>query len=286
LSRSLCYIREPFNVDSPPRIVGRPFDYWFTYITRQNEHDFYESLNNVIALRYDLVSQFRAAQTLKDVLELLKEFAKFSLFRIAGLRPLLKDPLAVFSAEWLASTFNLSVVVMVRHPAAFVSSIKRLGWEYPFAHFLEQPLLVQDHLHPFLAEIEEYATKKHDIVDQAALLWNLIHHMIKKYQDRYNDWIFIRHEDLSREPLTGFNVLFDRLDLKFSSRIQKRIKEYSDATNPINSEDPHLIRRRSQSIVKKWQQELSKSQIARIRNKVEHISSCFYQDEDWQVGSA
>jgi hypothetical protein len=277
----VCYIREPFNVDSPPRIVGRGFDYWFTYITGQNEHDFYESLNNVIALRYDLMSQFRTAQTPKDGLQLLKEFAKFSLFRIAGLRPLLKDPLAIFSAEWLAATFNMNVVVMMRHPAAFVSSIKRLGWKYPFSHFLAQPLLVKEHLHPFVAEIEEYATKEYDILDQATLLWKLIYQVINKYQERHKDWIFIRHEDFAREPLSGFNVLFDKLDLKFSPRIQERIKEYSDARNPINSENPHLIRRNSQSIVKKWQQELSKSQIARIRNKVENIADRFYQDEDW-----
>jgi hypothetical protein len=71
------------------------------------------------------------------------------------------------------------------------------------------------------------------------------------------------------------------LDLKFSPRIQERIKEYSDAINPINSENPFLIRRNSQAIVKKWQQELSKSQIARIRNKVENISDRFYENEDW-----
>ena len=277
----MCYVREPFSVDSPPRIAGRLFDYRFTYINRQNENDFCESLNNVIALRYDLKRQFRTVQTPKDALELMKEFTKFFLSRILGLRPLLKDPIAVCSAEWLASTFNMSVVVLIRHPAAFVSSIKRLGWKHPFSHFLAQPLLIKEHLHPFVAEIEEYATKEHDIIDQAALLWNLIHHMIKKYQDQNNDWIFIRHEDLCREPLSGFNFLFDKLDLRFSPRIQARIKEYSDATNPINSEDPHLIRRNSQSIVKKWQQELSKSQIARIRNKVENISSCFYKDDDW-----
>ena len=281
LSRSVCYIREPFNVNEPPRIVERPFDYWFTYITQQNEHNFYESLNNVVALRYDLMSQFRTVKKQKDVLELLKEFTKFSLSRILGLRPLLKDPLAVFSAEWLASTFNMSVVVMIRHPAAFVCSIKRLGWKHPFSHFLEQPLLIQDHLHPFMAEIEEYATKEHDIVDQGALLWNLIHHMIGKYQDRHNDWIFVRHEDLSRQPLTGFSFLFDKLDLKFSLRIHEKIQKYSDARNPIYSENPFLIRRNSQAIVKKWQQELSKSEIARIRNKVENISTRFYQDEDW-----
>jgi len=281
LARRVCYIREPFNVNAPPRIVGRPFDYWFTYINRQNEDDFCESLNNVISLRYGLISQFRTAQTQKDALEVLLEFIRFSLSRILGLRPLLKDPLAVFSAEWLASTFNMNVVVMIRHPAAFVSSVKRLGWKHPFSHFLAQPLLVKEHLHPFIVEIEEYATREHDIVDQAALLWNLIYHMIEKYQERYEDWIFVRHEDLSQEPLTGFHFLFDRLDLEFSPRIQKIIKEYSHARNPINSEDPFLIRRSSQSLVKKWQQELSKSQITRIRNKVENISSRFYGDDDW-----
>jgi hypothetical protein len=132
-----------------------------------------------------------------------------------------------------------------------------------------------------MAEIEEYATKEHDIVDQGALLWNLIHHMIGKYQDRHNDWIFVRHEDLSRQPLTGFSFLFDKLDLKFSLRIHEKIQKYSDARNPIYSENPFLIRRNSQAIVKKWQQELSKSEIARIRNKVENISTRFYQDEDW-----
>jgi hypothetical protein len=277
----VCFIGEPFNINYPPRSFGKPFDYWFTYITRQNEGDFYELLDNVIALRCDLKRQLRRTRTLKDVLELLKEFTELSLCRILGARPLLKDPLAVFSAEWLASTFNMNVVVMIRHPAAFVCSIKRLGWKHPFSHFLKQPLLVQDHLHPFMGEIKEYATNEHDIVDQGALLWNLIHHMIRKYQDRHADWIFVRHEDLSRQPLSGFSFLFDKLDLKFSPRIQEKIQKYSDARNPINSENPFLIRRNSQAIVKKWQEELSKSQIARIRNKVENISERFYQDEDW-----
>lgn len=42
-------------------------------------------------------------------------------------RPLVKDPFALFSAEWFADNFDAEVIVIVRHPAAVVSSIKRLG---------------------------------------------------------------------------------------------------------------------------------------------------------------
>jgi hypothetical protein len=105
--------------------------------------------------------------------------------------------------------------------------------------------------------------------------------MIVDYWDRHNDWIFIRHEDLSREPFTGFNLLFDKLNLKFSPRVQQRIKKYSDVKNPINFDNPFSIKCNSKSIIKKWQQELAKSEITRIRNKVENISDRFYKDEDW-----
>jgi hypothetical protein len=281
LSRSVCYIHEPFNIDYPPRIAGRLFDYWFTYISRQNERDFYESLGRVISFRYDLISQLRTVQTRKDFREPLGEFIKFSLARILRLRPLLKDPIALFSAEWLASNFNMNVVVMIRHPAAFVSSIKRLGWNHPFSHFLSQPLLIKEHLSSFEEEIKSYATKEHHIIEQAAFLWNLIHHMIINYQYRHKDWNFIRHEDLSREPFIGFNLLFNKLNLKFSPRVQRRIEKYSDVKNPINSGNPYSIKRNSKSIIKKWQKELSKSEITRIRNKVENISDRFYKDEDW-----
>lgn len=281
LSRSVCYIHEPFNVDYPPRIAGRLFDYWFTYINGQNERDFYQSLSDVLSFRYDLISQLRKVQTRKDFKEFREEFVKFSVARVLRLRPLIKDPIAIFSAEWLASSFNMNVVVIIRHPAAFVSSIKRLRWNHPFSHFLLQPLLIKEHLHPFEEEIKSYATKEHHIVEQAAFLWKLIHQMIINYRDRHKDWIFIRHEDLAREPLTGFNLLFDKLNLKFSPRVQKRIMKYSDVKNPIDSDNPYSIKRNSKSIVKKWQQELSKSEITRIRNKVENISNHFYKDEDW-----
>ena len=92
--------------------------------------------------------------------------------------PLLKDPIAVFSAEWLADTFSARPVLLVRHPAAFAASIKRLRLRHPFGDFLAQPLMMRDWLSPYAAELERFAAREQEIVDQAILLWNVIHHAL------------------------------------------------------------------------------------------------------------
>ena len=57
------------------------------------------------------------------------------------------------------------------------------------------------------------------------MLWKLIHAMIIKYQNKHKDWIFIRHEDISRDPLHHFKNIFDRTGLEFSKDIQKEIRK-------------------------------------------------------------
>ena len=57
---------------------------------------------------------------------------------------LLKDPIALFSTPWLVDRFNVHAVVMIRHPAAYVSSVSRLGWRFDFGYLLGQDLLMRD----------------------------------------------------------------------------------------------------------------------------------------------
>ena len=64
----------------------------------------------------------------------------------AASTPLLKDPFAVLSLRWFAEVLHCRIVVTVRHPAAFASGLKRLGWSFDFGDLLRQPLLMRDHL--------------------------------------------------------------------------------------------------------------------------------------------
>ena len=161
----------------------------------------------------------------------LRSFLAFNTYKLRGLRPLLKDPIALFSGPWLYKKFGMDVVVVIRHPAAFAGSLKRKHWTFDFNHFKDQPLLMRDHFTPFAGEIEQYAAEEHDIIDQSILLWRLMHYMISKYKKEYSGWIFIRHEDLSSDPVNGFKSLFKSLSLEYNDAIDREIKLHSDDAN-------------------------------------------------------
>jgi hypothetical protein len=203
---------------------------------------------------------------------------------MSNARPLLKDPIAVFSAEWLASTFDMDIVVMIRHPAAFASSLKRLNWTHDFSHFLAQPLLMRDYLQPFEAEIREYSTREHDVIDQAALLWRLIYHVVAEYQKKHTNWVFLRHEDISRKPVDSFENLFHQLDLEFTDSVRREVLEYSDSSNPKEApgKSPLYVKLNSHENLEIWKRRLTTAEIRRIRDSVEDVCSIFYDDEDWE----
>jgi len=282
-SPDVGHIHEPFNPMIPrPGICGAKFR-GFTYICGKNESDYYEHLRKTCTFTYNILGALGTIRSPKHVKRVLKEYNTFSDYRRRGVRPLLKDPIAVFSAEWLASRFDMSVVVMIRHPAAFVSSIKQLNWEHCFSEFLEQDLLMDDHLKPFETDIREYAEVKHDIIDQAALIWKLIYHMVRKYMDNHPEWIFVRHEDLARDPANQFQALFGRLHLEYSEEIAKTINEYSDHANPAEAAAGtlHMLKRDSKSSIWNWKKRLTTGEIERIRERVEEVSRAFYSNDDW-----
>lgn len=282
----LAYIHEPFNIKwHRPGICSAKFPYWFTYVTRQNEEDFYEPLNNTLSFRYDLIEEIKALTNIRDTARMIRDYTKFLVYRFQNYRPLIKDPIALFSAEWLASRFNMDVIILIRHPAAFAHSIIRKNWKFEFNNFLEQPLLMRDILYPFESEIQEFTKINHDLMDQAALLWKIIHYAISIYQNNHKDWIFIRHEDLSQDPLDGFKTIFDKLELEFSENVKYVINKFSNSSNPIESDPTKSfykdISRNSQAITTNWKNSFSSSEIKNLRNKVEMISHVFYSDKEW-----
>ena len=283
----MFYIHEPFSVsDAPSRgICKTRFDYWYTYVTRQNESGFYEPIRNMLQLKYDLVGGWQTYRLRGLPRGICREYLPFSWHRLRGSKALIKDPMAFFSAEWLAERFDMNVVMVVRHPAAFVSSIKKLGWHHPFSHFEEQTALMRERLHPFAGEIRAHASKKHDLIDQAILLWKLIHHTMILYRSTHPNWIFVRHEDLSRAPIERFRALYSELGLAFSKKSQQTIQNFSDPTNPGESDaivgSEATLRRNSLSNIWNWKSRLTPAEIERIRCGVGEISQAFYSDEDW-----
>jgi hypothetical protein len=280
LPARVVYIHEPFNLNCTDKWFKTNFENWFTYVTNQNEQLYYNEIKKIIELRYELEPVIKVDGDWKRASVILKRYMRFLYHRWSGHTPLLKDPIAVFSAEWLYQRFDAKVVIMIRHPAAFAGSLKKTGWSHPFTHFLNQHNLMEDYLEPFYNQIVDYAQSPPDIIDQAILLWRIIYSVVRKYRERHEDWIFLRHEDISREPIDQFAKLYNTLGLRYSPSIQETILDHT--LNKVDhKKKSYSLKRNSKTNIWNWKNRLTQGEVKRIRERVEGISSYFYTDEDW-----
>jgi sulfotransferase family protein len=283
LSAGIGYMHEPFNVHRWPNWLRRPLPHAYMYICPENEAEYLPVVEEALAFRYPVLN-VTAAQTRRQVLQVLAEWQWSLLARFQGARPLMKDPLALMSSEWLADRFAMDVVVMIRHPAAFAGSVKRLDWRFDFDNWRDQSLLIRDLIGPYEAEVADFAAREHDIIDQAILMWNVTHHVIRRFQERRPDWSFVRHEDLSEEPLKGFRDLYERLDLGWDQTVEGIILRNS--TDERRREVPtylhRTVRRDSRAARWTWRQRLTPEEQQRIREGTAEVGAAFYRDEDWR----
>jgi hypothetical protein len=173
-----AYISEPLNVLHRPGVLRAPVRYWYTYINGENELHYLSAFQELLDFDYHLLAEIRSLRSRHDLLRMLRDFGIFYLGSMHGQRALLKDPFAVFSAPWFADRLACRVVITVRHPAGFASSLKRLNWPFDFADLLAQPAFVREHLVDDRAELERVSPD--DILGQAALLWRIVYRTVER----------------------------------------------------------------------------------------------------------
>jgi len=276
------YINEPLNVFHRPGVFRADVQHWYQYICDENEHSFLQPYKETIEFDYHLMSELRSLRSIKDIVRMIRDFTIFYNALMRGHRALLKDPFAVFSIPWFIQRLNCQVVVTVRHPAAFASSLIRLGWDFNFNDLLEQPLLMRDHLEIFRDEM--LGIKKGDILGQASVLWKMIYGSVHSIRKANPSIIIVRNEDLSLDPVTGYKNIYSKLGLDFSSRVQKFVRDSSSSDNPkeLSRKKTHSVKMDSAAQVKSWKKRLDDKQVERIRSIVGGISSLYYSDEDWR----
>jgi hypothetical protein len=279
-SPRLAYIWEPFSLRSRPGICRARFPYWFTYVDDENGHRYRDAIADTLRFRYSVGTELRSLRSPKDVARFARDWTRTEFHRRRGSVPLVKDPIALFSAEWLADTFDMDVVVMLRHPAAFVNSLVRLGWRHPFEHFTRQPALMRQ-LGDWDAEIAAFATEERPLLEQGILLWNIMHERILRYRERRNDWVFVRLEDIAVEPTGRFSELYGRLGLTWTEGVRATIEEHSASIHPAETMDASSHRRDSRSAVDVWKSRLSAAEVERVRSGTERIGKELYGDVDW-----
>ncbi len=284
LSSAVYYLPEMFNLNTGPlqnHLWGLEFEHWFEYIHTGNEGKYLSRFQELVQLRVPFWNALYRHKTPIQRMLVLKRWGGALASRwFRHPRVLLKDPIALMSAEWLHRQMGMDVVVLIRHPAAFAASVKRFGWDFDFHNLLEQEALMRDYLWPFENDMRR---DNKDRIAQAVLLWRICYYMVNEFRRKWPNWLFVRHEDLSMDPQSQFGFLFSRLGLCYSENIRRQVLVYSDSSNP--SESPadvaHQLKLNSRANIRSWERRLSQQEIRRIRDGTSDIYYRFYDDQDW-----
>lgn len=279
-SSDVYYIAEPFNISF--KHPNNPITKWFYYIPAESDE---LPVYNYVKDHFDF--SLRALMTdLKkiDSPSWAKGIAIREMHKIFRPYKLMKDPIAVMSADWLYRKFALKVVVSIRHPAAFASSLKVKGWKFDFRQFLTQRELIETHLAPYLPELQKMAEIEHPIVEQAALLWNIIYTRVEQYMNFHKDWLYLRHEDVSAQPEEYCKKVLAHLGIPFCRNIERMLLETTSGKNNRNTIEESLrdsVYRDSRENIKSWKHRLTASEADFVRGYTQPVWCNFYDESDW-----
>lgn len=275
------YIHEPFNISKKFSCMENPFRYWYQYICDHNAVKYKNRLDSVMQYQYPLRCNLGKVKTYRNIARVFLDQGRTLAHKLKSDTPIVKDPIAFFSADWLSKTYGMNVLIMIRHPAAFCSSLKIKNWMFDFNDFINQPLLMDAYLGTFEKEIHEFAKQKKNIIDQAVLLWNCIHQTIMIYQKKHPEWIFLRHEDISDDPLGKFKHVFNQFELDFNHKVESAVIKSSGPHNPVEQQPGNEFKRDSKANIYNWKKRLSQEEIEIIREKTDDISKSFYENCEW-----
>ena len=280
-SPNTAYISEPLNVLHRPGVFSSKISYWYTYICNENESDYLPAFLELLNFRYHWFAEVRSLRSRKDILRMGRDWGIFWRGALFNQHPLFKDPFAVFSLAWFAKRLNSRIIVTIRHPAAFASSLKRLDWSFDFNDLLNQPLLMRDHLESYRMKMQSMAAD--DIIGQASLLWSMVYRTVHEACKEIPSIKVVRHEDLSLDPIAGYRQLFAELGLNFTPGAERRILDSSSSENPVelSRKKVHSVKLDSRANLDNWKRRLSSDEIARIRQETEEAAYLYYPEVTW-----
>lgn len=292
LAPNVGFVHEPFNRHCSSGLCRADFPHSFVEVTEANEARYLEAMQDTLAWRFSPGAELRAIPARakprppRALARLVRDYAYFEQMRRRGARMVVKDPIALFSADWIARRFGAKVVVLIRHPAGFVASMRAAGFVMNFEAFRRQPALMEGRLAPFADEIRAAAPHRSPSIEANTLLWRILHHHIDLLSREHPDWIFVRHEDLSRDPAAAFPPLFERLGLPFTAEVAAGLAQFTSDQPALGRFSLFGTRRRtmrsSSASVHAFRNRLDPEEIATIRRLASPIWERFYDAGDWE----
>lgn len=292
LAPNVGFVHEPFNPQCSMGLCRADFPHYFMHVTEANEAPYCAPIRDTLAWRFSSGPELRAIPARRKprppraLLRLARDYAYFARMRHKGARMVVKDPIALFSADWFARRFGTKVAVIIRHPAGFVASMRAARFEMNFDVLRRQPSLMEDRLAPFADEIHAAAaTAPSSSIEANTLFWRILHHHIDLLRHEHPDWVFVRHEDLARDPAGRFPALFAQLGLPFTPGVEARLAQFTRDQPALGRFSVFGTRRRtmrsSPASARAFRRRLSREEVATVRRLAAPLWERFYDASDW-----
>lgn len=281
----LRYTHEPFSPEIAEKEFGWNLPRWFLNAEDWDEKKLSRYIKRVLCpplvdskLKLDFPTKIKRAVRIAAERGFPESFAPRHLF---------KDPVAIFSAPWLAKKFNFEVVVLIRHPASYVLSLlKDASHMHSFARiFGEQPKLTdryESEEKKLIHKIIEIQTKKgigSEMVFEASAFWRLFYSQVLQYKSSYPNWNYIFYENLAENPIDGFQALFKTLGLEYTDKVLQKIACTSLEKDPTKIDlKSHVKRFNSKDNTMQWDKNINQEDKILIRQITGSVSSAFYPD--------
>ena len=257
------YIHEPLNPVFAPHYLGQENLPYYAHLPDQDAASMHAAFDRLLSGRFPALDRRFFRFERRFVSRYLHAFT-FRWARFRGKRFLLKDPFALFNVGWPEDHFGIRTVLLLRHPCAFVASLKVKDWAFDFTHWTSQPRLLETFSAAEAAAVRRTAAQPPDLIDQGCLLWNCLTRRIASLAAADPGRILARHEDLCQHPLDGFRRLFDHLDLSWTSTSERFLKSEAGTG------------REPDSILHSWKKRLCPEEIRRVLNATAELRERHY----------
>jgi len=255
---------------------------WYPYLESGKVDKFQDELEFGIGLGYStgvLNKKWKLADTPRRKLSQLKYFVG----RRAAMPPiaLVKDPNASLLLKTLSRWKEAQSVIIIRHPAAFYASLKRMNWKIsPKTLFLypdELKVMLPDWIIGHLNDEPDSPVK------QSAIHWAALNAILLQFSMELPNTIVCRHEDLSQNPVDQYRELFQKLDLSFTGKTREAIEELCGTGNPTDPVEGaiHTLKRNSASNIWRWKEFISPDELSQIQDITGSLGRKLYPEDDF-----
>lgn len=249
-SPALEYVWEPYN----PLVRAWPHALVPHFMT--GPYDAQPVVDDIATSLVGLRSGGRLVGHAESVAREVRRRYRFAAARRAKRTLLIKDPLAVFLARHLEERFGCRVVLCLRHPAGFVASCQRLGWDYDFENLLAQPQLMQ-RLEPWRDEMEATVGRTGPMLHRVTLLWRVIYGALSAVDAPTSDLApaapyIVRYEAAVADPTVAFRELATHLDLQLPAEIPADTTRTDAWRTQLSREEIAYIRTSSEAEATRW----------------------------------